>query len=74
MRALALTNGDLDACRRRVAEYAATRGKRGFDQKTLHAMINGCAHRQELLRTDLKTAEAKVLRGLIGEERLDLWI
>jgi hypothetical protein len=68
-----LTNGDLDRCRRRVADYAATRGKPGFDQKKLHAMINGCAHRQELRRTDLKAAEVKVLRGLIGKERTDLW-
>ena len=50
---------DLDFCRRRVAEYAATRGKPGFDQKKLYAMINGCAHRQELLRTDLPPAEER---------------
>jgi hypothetical protein len=64
---------DLDFCRRRVAEYAATRGKRGFDQQKLHYMVNGCALRQELLRTDLKADEVKVLRGLIGKERTDLW-
>ena len=45
---------DLDFCRRRVVEYAATRGKPGFDQQKLHDMVNGCALRQELLRTDLK--------------------
>jgi hypothetical protein len=64
---------DLDFCRRRVAEYAATRAKRGFDVKKLHAMINGCAHRQELLRTDLPPAEEKKLRKLLGKERPDLW-
>jgi hypothetical protein len=64
---------DLDFCRRRVAEYAATRGKPGFDQQKLHDMVNGCALRQERLRTDLKADEVKVLRGLIGKERTDLW-
>ena len=64
---------DLDFCRRRVAEYAATRGKRGFDQQKLHDMVNGCALRQELQRTDLTPAEKKMLRILIGKERPDLW-
>jgi hypothetical protein len=68
-----LTNGDLDACRRRVAEYSATRSQPGFDQQRLHAMVSGCAHRQELLRTDFKAGEVKLLRKLIGRERLDLW-
>jgi hypothetical protein len=64
---------DLDNCRRRLAEYAATRRQPGFDQKKLHAMINGCAHRQELLRTDLSPAEEKKLRKLLGKERPGLW-
>ena len=64
---------DLDFCRRRVVEYAATRGKPGFDQQKLHDMVSGCALRQELLRTDLKPAEQKILRVLMGKERPDLW-
>jgi hypothetical protein len=68
-----LTNDDLDNYRRRLAEYAATRGQPGFDQQKLHDMVNGRALRQELLRTDLKAAEVKVLRGLIRKERTDLW-
>jgi hypothetical protein len=68
-----LTNADLDNCRRRVAEYVATRGKMGFDEQKLHDMVNGCALRQELGRTDLKPAEEKILRDLMGKERLDLW-
>jgi hypothetical protein len=64
---------DLDFCRRRVVEYAATRGKPGFDQQKLHDMVNGCALRQELQRTDLAPAEKKMLRILIGKERPDLW-
>jgi hypothetical protein len=68
-----LTNNDLDSCRRRVAEYAAARRKPGFDKQKLHDMVNGCALRQELGRTDLKPAEEKILRKLMGKERLDLW-
>jgi hypothetical protein len=68
-----LTNHDLDNCRRRLAEYAATRREPGFDQKKLHAMVNGCAHRQGLLRADLPPAEERKLRKLFGKERLDLW-
>jgi hypothetical protein len=64
---------DPELCRRRVVEYAATRGKPGFDQQKLHDMVNGCALRQELGRTDLKPAEEKVVRELIGNERPDLW-
>ena len=64
---------DLDFCRRRVVEYAATRGKPGFDQQKLHDMVNGCALRQELGRTDLTPAEEKILRELVGKERPDLW-
>ena len=64
---------DLDFCRRRVVEYAATRGKPGFDQQKFHDMVNGCALRQELQRTDLTPAEKKMLRILIGKERPDLW-
>jgi hypothetical protein len=60
-------------CRRLVTEYSATKGRLGFDPKKLHEMVNGCAHRQELLRDGLKAAEVKVLRHLIGRERLDLW-
>jgi hypothetical protein len=36
-------------------------------------MVSSCAHRKELLRTDLKPAEEKILRELMGKERLDLW-
>jgi hypothetical protein len=64
---------DLDLCRRRVVEYAATRGKPGFDQQKLHDMVNGCALRQELGRIDLTPAEEKILRELVGKERPDLW-
>jgi hypothetical protein len=64
---------DLEACRRRVAEYGATRGQPGFNKHKLHEMVSGCAHRQELLRTDLTTGEAKMLRKLIERERRDLW-
>jgi hypothetical protein len=64
---------DLDFCRRRVVEYAATRGKPGFDEQKLHDMVNGCALRQELGRTDLTPAEEKILRELVGKERPDLW-
>ena len=64
---------DVDLCRRRVVEYAATRGKPGFDQQKLHDMVSGCAYRHELLRTDLKPAEEKILRELIGKERPGLW-
>ena len=60
-----MKSDDLDNCRRRVAEYAATRGKPGFDQQKLHAMVNGCALRQELLRANLKATERKALRALI---------
>jgi hypothetical protein len=68
-----LTNDDLDNCRRHVAEYGATRGQAGFDQQKLHDMVNGCALRQELGRTDLKPAEEKILRELMGKERPNLW-
>jgi hypothetical protein len=68
-----LTNNDQDNCRRRAAKYAATRGKPGFDEQKLHDMVNGCALRQELGRTDLKPAEEKILRELMAKERLDLW-
>ena len=66
-------NYDLDNCRRRVTEYSVMKGRPGFDLKKLHEMVNGCAHRQELLRGGLRAAEVKVLRELIGRERLDLW-
>ena len=64
---------DVDLCRRRVLEYEATRGQPGFDQQKLHDMVSGCAYRHELLRTDLKPAEEKILRELIGKERPGLW-
>ena len=68
-----MTKDDLDNCRRRVFEYEATRGQPGFDQQKLHDMVSGCAHRQELLRTDLKAGEMQILQGIMGRERLDLW-
>jgi hypothetical protein len=68
-----LLNYDLDNCRRRVTEYSATRGRPGFDPKKLHDMVNGCAHRQELLRNGLKPGEAKMLQRLIAKEPQDLW-
>jgi hypothetical protein len=55
---------DPELCRRRVVEYAATRGKPGFDQQKLHDMVNGCALRQELGRTDLTPAEEKNARTI----------
>ena len=64
---------DPELCRRRVVEYAATRGKPGFEHHKLHDMVNGRALRQELGRTDLTPAKVKVLRKLIGNERPDLW-
>jgi hypothetical protein len=63
----------VDKCRARAFAYAATRGEPGFDQRKLHDMVSGCAHRQELLRTDLKAGELKILQGIMGRERLDLW-
>jgi hypothetical protein len=36
--------------------------------------VSGCAHRQELLRTDLSAGEMQILQGIMGRERLDLWI
>jgi hypothetical protein len=69
-----MTNGDLDNYRRRAFAYAETRGQTGFDQQRLHAMVSGCAHRQELLRTDLNAGELAILKGIMGRERLDLWV
>jgi hypothetical protein len=68
-----LRNYDLDNCRRRVTEFSATKGQQGFDPKKLHDMVNGCAHRQGLLRDGLTPAEAKMLQKLIGREPPDLW-
>jgi hypothetical protein len=68
-----MKSDDLDNYRRRAFAYGATRGKPGFDQQKLHHMVNGCALRQELLRTDLTAAEEKILQELIGKERPDLW-
>jgi hypothetical protein len=64
---------DLEACRRRVIEYGATRGRPAFNEDKLHKMVSGCAHRQELLRTDLTPDEVRMLKKLIERERLDLW-
>jgi hypothetical protein len=69
-----MTTDDLDHYRRQVFAYAATRDQLGFDQQKLHDMVSGCAHRQELLRTDLEAGEMHILRGIMGRERLDLWI
>jgi hypothetical protein len=52
-----MTTDEVDNCRRRAFAYGATRGQLGFDQQRLHDMVSGCAHRQELLRTDLKAGE-----------------
>jgi hypothetical protein len=68
-----MTTDEVDKCRRRVFAYAATRGQLGFDQQRLHDMVSGCAHRQELLRTDLKAGEMQILQGIMLRERLDLW-
>jgi hypothetical protein len=68
-----MTNDDLQLCRRRVTEYVEFRRDPGFDEGKLAAMISGCAHRQELLRADLKDAERGILGELIGRERPDLW-
>jgi hypothetical protein len=69
-----MISDEVDFCRRRVFAYAATRGQLGFDQQKLHDMVSGCAHRQELLRTDLKAGEMQILQGIMLRERLDLWI
>jgi hypothetical protein len=68
-----MTSDDLDHSRHRAFAYGATRGQAGFDQQKLHDMVSGCAHRQELLRTDLKNAEKEILGQLIGQESPDLW-
>jgi hypothetical protein len=68
-----MTNDDLDKYRRRAFAYAATRGQTGFDQQKLHDMVSGCAHRQELMRTDLNAGEMAILQGIMARERLDLW-
>jgi hypothetical protein len=64
---------NLDTCRRQAFEYGATSGQPGFDQRKLHDMVGGCAHRQELLRVDLNATEEKMLRRLIGKEPHGLW-
>jgi hypothetical protein len=56
-----------------VTEFSATKGQQGFDLKKLHDMVNGCDHRQGLLRDGLTPAEAKMLQKLIGKEPPDLW-
>lgn len=68
-----MTSDDVDNYRRRAFAYGATRGQLGFDQRKLHDMVSSCAHRQELLRTDLKASELTILQGIMGRERLDLW-
>jgi hypothetical protein len=73
MDSTSMTSDDVDRYRRRVFAYAATRGQLGFDQQKLHDMVSGCAHRQELLRTDLTAGELKILTGIMEKERLDLW-
>jgi hypothetical protein len=69
-----MTSDEVDHCRRRAFAYGATRGQLGFDQQKLHDMVSGCAHRHELLRTDLKAGEMQILQGIMLRERLDLWI
>jgi hypothetical protein len=68
-----MKSDDLDNYRHRTAAYGATRGKPGFDEQKWRDMVNGCALRRELCRIDLKPAEEKILRELMGKERLDLW-
>ena len=68
-----MTSDDVDHYRRQTFAYGATRGQLGFDQQKLHDMVSGCAHRRELLRTDLKAGEMQILQGIMGKERLDLW-
>jgi hypothetical protein len=68
-----MTSDDAEDYRRRTIAYEATRGEPGFDEQKLHDMVNACALRQELGRTDLKVAEEEILRELMGKERLDLW-
>jgi hypothetical protein len=69
-----MTSDDVDHYRRRTFAYGTTRGQLGFDQQKLHDMVSGCAHRYELLRTDLSAGEMQILQGIMGRERLDLWI
>jgi hypothetical protein len=59
-----MTSDEVDNYRRRAFAYGATRGQLGFDQQKLHDMVSSCAHRQELLRTDLKAGEMQILQGL----------
>jgi len=68
-----MTSDDVDHYRGQTFAYGATRGQLGFDEQKLHDMVSGCAHRQELLRTDLKAGEMQILQGIMGKERLDLW-
>jgi hypothetical protein len=69
-----MTSDDVAHYRRRTFAYGATRGQLGFNEQKLHAMVSGCAHRQELLRTDLEASQMQILQGMMGRERLDLWI
>jgi hypothetical protein len=65
---------EVDNFRRRAFAYGATRGQLGFDQQKLHDMVSSCAHRHELLRTDLIAGEMQILQGIMLRERRDLWI
>jgi hypothetical protein len=69
-----MKSDDADNYRRRAFAYGETGGQLGFDQQKLHDMVSSCAHRQELLRTDLKAGEMQILQGIMLRERLDLWI
>ena len=69
-----MTIDDVAHYRHRAFAYGTRRGQIGFDEQKLHDMVSGCAHRQELLRTDLKAGELTILQGIMGRERLDLWI
>jgi hypothetical protein len=69
-----VTNYDLAFYQRLREEYEARWGEPGFDERKLLDMIGGCARRRMLRdRTDLTPEQAKLLQGVIDNERPDLW-
>jgi len=64
----------IEDCVERIADYEARAGCDGFDQVKLIDMKSGCAHRRELLRTDLESKQREALVELIRNERPGLWV
>jgi hypothetical protein len=56
-----MTSDDAEDYRRRTIAYEATRGEPGFDEQKLHDMVNACALRQELGRTDYRKGAPRPL-------------